>query len=150
MAPSGKQVEGSVGSKRSRKGDAVNSSGQASSRHTPQKFGKQADQVECNITLVREFQAIWDTNQRTSNRIEVRRKQSVSPPGLEIIKGGGIAMGFDDPFNWREGVEGELHNLCPPRPHLVCQLVDVTKTKAQDTSHGPVLSIVDCQAQDNS
>ncbi|KAH0650763.1 hypothetical protein KY289_031004 [Solanum tuberosum] len=42
MAPSGKQVEGSVGSKRSRKGDAVNSSSQASSRHTPQKFRKQA------------------------------------------------------------------------------------------------------------
>ncbi|KAH0655972.1 hypothetical protein KY285_030854 [Solanum tuberosum] len=30
-------------------------------------------------------------------------------------------MGFDDPFNWREGVEAEFHDLCPSRvPHLVC------------------------------
>lgn len=29
-------------------------------------------------------------------------------------------------------------------------MVDVTKTKAQDTSHGPVLSVADRQAQDDS
>ncbi|KAG5571445.1 hypothetical protein H5410_061211 [Solanum commersonii] len=44
----------------------------------------------------------------------------------------------------------EAHDVCPPRaPHLVCLLVDVTNTKAQDASHGPVLSVTDRQAKDD-
>ncbi|KAH0636304.1 hypothetical protein KY290_036732 [Solanum tuberosum] len=48
-------------------------------------------------------------------------------------------------------IEEEVHDVCPPRaPHLVCHLVDVTKTKAQEASHGPVLSTADRQAHDDS
>ncbi|KAH0650410.1 hypothetical protein KY284_030322 [Solanum tuberosum] len=34
--------------------------------------------------------------------------------------------------------------------HLVCHLVDVTRTKAHDPSHGPVLTVIDRQARDDS
>ncbi|KAH0724938.1 hypothetical protein KY284_000803 [Solanum tuberosum] len=35
-------------------------------------------------------------------------------------------------------------------PHLVCRLVDVTRTKAHDPSQGPVLTIINRQARDDS
>ncbi|KAG5605384.1 hypothetical protein H5410_026876 [Solanum commersonii] len=48
-------------------------------------------------------------------------------------------------------VEEKVHDVFPHfTPHLVCHLVDVTKIKAQDVSHGPVLSTIDRQAPDDS
>ncbi|KAH0709064.1 hypothetical protein KY284_010491 [Solanum tuberosum] len=48
-------------------------------------------------------------------------------------------------------IEEEVHDVCPPRPpHLVCHLVDVTRTKVHDPSQGPVLTAIDRQARDNS
>ncbi|KAG5590691.1 hypothetical protein H5410_041205 [Solanum commersonii] len=48
-------------------------------------------------------------------------------------------------------IEEEVHDLCVPRaPHLVCHLVDATKTKAQDISHWPVLLTADHQERDDS
>ncbi|KAH0632964.1 hypothetical protein KY284_035750 [Solanum tuberosum] len=47
-------------------------------------------------------------------------------------------------------IEEEVHDLCPPRaPHLVCHLVDVTKTKVHDPSQGKVFSTVDRQTRDD-
>ncbi|KAH0725350.1 hypothetical protein KY284_001215 [Solanum tuberosum] len=46
-----------------------------------------------------------------------------------------------------------VHDVClpPPRaPHLVCHLVDVTRTKAHDLSSGPILTAIDRQARDDS
>ncbi|KAH0764860.1 hypothetical protein KY285_000731 [Solanum tuberosum] len=42
--------------------------------------------------------------------------------------------------------------MCAPfhTPHLVCRLADVTRTKAHNPSQGPVLTIVDRQAHDDS
>lgn len=49
-----------------------------------------------------------------------------------------------------QGVEEEVHYLCPRRaPYFVCNMVDVTKTKAQDTSYGLVLTSDDRQACDD-
>ncbi|KAG5594943.1 hypothetical protein H5410_036175 [Solanum commersonii] len=54
-------------------------------------------------------------------------------------------------FIRREGVVEEYDDLCPLKvPYLVLKLVDVTKNKAQDTSHGPVLSTADHQTWDDS
>ena len=48
-------------------------------------------------------------------------------------------------------IEEKVHNVYPLfTPHLVCHLVDVTKTKAQDVSHRLVLSNTDRKAQDDS
>ncbi|KAG5598817.1 hypothetical protein H5410_030187, partial [Solanum commersonii] len=44
------------------------------------------------------------------------------------------------------GIDEEVHDVFLPRKsHLVGQLVDVTKTRAQDMSHGIFLSTRDCQ-----
>ncbi|KAH0724978.1 hypothetical protein KY284_000843 [Solanum tuberosum] len=42
--------------------------------------------------------------------------------------------------------------MCAPlhTPHLVCHLVDVTRTKAHDPSQGLVLTIVDRKTHDDS
>ncbi|KAH0729564.1 hypothetical protein KY290_000694 [Solanum tuberosum] len=51
-------------------------------------------------------------------------------------------------------IEEEVHDVSPPpplrAPHLVCRLVDVTRTKAHDPSQGPVLTIIDRQAPEDS
>uniref|UniRef100_M1DA89 Putative plant transposon protein domain-containing protein n=1 Tax=Solanum tuberosum TaxID=4113 RepID=M1DA89_SOLTU len=48
-------------------------------------------------------------------------------------------------------IEEEVHDVCSPRaPHLVCHLVDVTRTKAHDPSQGLVLTAIDRQARDDS
>ncbi|KAH0679801.1 hypothetical protein KY284_020886 [Solanum tuberosum] len=48
-------------------------------------------------------------------------------------------------------IEDEVHDVCPPRtPHLVCHLVDVTRTKAHDPSHGSVVTAIDRQTRDDS
>lgn len=48
-------------------------------------------------------------------------------------------------------IEEEVHDVCPPcAPHLVCHLVDVTKTEVHDPSQGKVLSTVDRQTMDHS
>ncbi|KAH0765489.1 hypothetical protein KY285_001360 [Solanum tuberosum] len=54
-------------------------------------------------------------------------------------------------YLWELLIEEEVHDVCPPRaPHLVCHLVDVTRTKAHDPSHGPVLTAIHRQARDDS
>ncbi|KAH0767859.1 hypothetical protein KY285_003730 [Solanum tuberosum] len=49
-------------------------------------------------------------------------------------------------------IEEEVHDVSPPprAPHLVCRLVDVTRTKAHDPSQGLVLTAIDRQARDDS
>ncbi|KAH0754743.1 hypothetical protein KY290_025013 [Solanum tuberosum] len=48
-------------------------------------------------------------------------------------------------------IKEEVHDVCSPRaPHLVCHMVDVTRTKAHDPSQGPVLTAIDRQARDDS
>ncbi|KAH0730451.1 hypothetical protein KY289_001639 [Solanum tuberosum] len=54
-------------------------------------------------------------------------------------------------YLWELLIEEEVHDVCPPRAHhLVCHLVDVTRTKAHDPSHEPVLTAIDRQARDDS
>lgn len=40
--------------------------------------------------------------------------------------------------------------MCPPFPHLVCCLVDVTRAKTHVPSQGPVLIAIDKQAHNDS
>jgi hypothetical protein len=221
------------------------------------------DQGECNLTLVREFYANWNTEQSNSNKVEVRGKtirfttralneflgsphcdfaeyldMKEQPPyrdirhtlcgvnsvarwdrardtgkhttlnfshfnseakvwlkivcsvllpskhmtdvtrdrvvlvyrlmrGLQVNAGSVIRrnmMKFRSNKRWRfcygsmitrflrmSEVEEEVHDLSAPRaPHLVCKLVDVTKTRGQEAAQGQVLSVADRQARDES
>ncbi|KAG5605589.1 hypothetical protein H5410_027081 [Solanum commersonii] len=49
-------------------------------------------------------------------------------------------------------IEKEVRDMCPPPhvPHLVCCLVDVTRTKAHDPWKGPMLNVINRQARDDS
>ncbi|KAH0634866.1 hypothetical protein KY284_037652 [Solanum tuberosum] len=50
-----------------------------------------------------------------------------------------------------KGIEEESLDMTIARaPYLVCNLVDMSHTKAQDMSHGPALSVPERQARDNS
>ncbi|KAG5587561.1 hypothetical protein H5410_047995 [Solanum commersonii] len=45
-----------------------------------------------------------------------------------------------------EGIKEEFVDMTiESTPYLVCTMVDVTQTKALDTSHGPVLSSQSCR-----
>uniref|UniRef100_M1DV02 Uncharacterized protein n=1 Tax=Solanum tuberosum TaxID=4113 RepID=M1DV02_SOLTU len=60
-------------------------------------------------------------------------------------------MGFDHPISESLGIEEEVVNLTIAfHPNLTGKLVDVTRTKALDTSHGPVMSTQEREARDDS
>ena len=54
-------------------------------------------------------------------------------------------------YLWVLLIEEEVHDVCHPHaPHLVRHMVNVTRTKAHDPSHGPIMTTIDRQARDDS
>ncbi|KAG5619694.1 hypothetical protein H5410_004912 [Solanum commersonii] len=66
----------------------------------------------------------------------------------------GASIPFDEEFTGTSvlyKLRKKFMICAPPRsPHLVCRLVDVTRTKAHDPSQGPILTAIDRQARDDS
>ncbi|KAH0655199.1 hypothetical protein KY285_030081 [Solanum tuberosum] len=245
MAPKAKNVEAGAGSKRNQKGEKVVKryghgwfECQKEANYLGDEFVNEGD---CNLTLVREFYANWNTETRFNKTVPIRGKDvkftskvlnlflgtpncdaedynslKENPPyrdsrhtlcGEEstarwdrsndtwrnstlhyayfnqvarvwlkivcsvflsakhlsdvtrdrvvlvymLMKGGDSVLGLITRFLRAGGMEEEELDMNVARtPYLICNMIDVTRTKALDTSHGPVLSAQERHARDDS
>ncbi|KAG5632614.1 hypothetical protein H5410_004331 [Solanum commersonii] len=132
---------GGAGSKCSRKGDVV---GSFISRVPFQKFVKQ---------VVEQYGKKWFKCQKEAKYLDdafVNESPRLGGTGVkkqvEVLLCGLITR-----FLWAEGIEEEELDMVVARsPYLICNMVDITHTKALDMSHGPILSAQERQARDDS
>ncbi|KAG5629116.1 hypothetical protein H5410_000833 [Solanum commersonii] len=90
---------------------------------------------DCNLSLVRELRI-------GSLKLSIKLFRS------EVAF---LLWGFDHPVSEGPGIEEEAVDLTIAfHPNLTGKLVDVTRTKALDTSHGSILSAQERQACDDS
>ncbi|KAG5590931.1 hypothetical protein H5410_041445 [Solanum commersonii] len=180
MAPKGKNVGIGVSSKRNRRGSSVGASRWAPTELTPQKSVNRWWNIFGKISMIA-CKRQRDPNCDHNEYQEMKER----PPYRDIrhtlcganltarghkVKGSASLVTHERATNYcgRESsstydeIEEEVHDLCVPRaPHLVCHLVDATKTKAQDISHGQfcqsriikkgmIVGYVECMQQPNA
>ncbi|KAH0761877.1 hypothetical protein KY290_017950 [Solanum tuberosum] len=157
MAPKTKNV---AGSKRSRQGKI---SGSSSGREPVQKFGKK---------VMQSYGWEWFEYQREAKYMGDEFVNKVARVWLKIVCSvllhakhlNESMMKFRNNMKWRfcygglitrflssEGIEEEMVDMSVAyHPDLTGKLVDVTRMKALDTSHRPVLSAQERQSRDDS